>query len=251
MSHGATPPGISNKEESARWVRGMFGRVAHRYDFLNHLLSMHQDRYWRWRTVRRLRSVLENPRVRVLDICCGSGDLMLALERSSPGRILGSDFCHPMLIESRNKIARRRSRAVLFEADALSLPIPDASIELLTVAFGFRNLADYTAGLAEMLRVLAPGGTAAILEFSTPPNRLFRSIYNAYSHRVLPVIGGLLSGSREAYSYLPDSVRKFPGPEDLARQMRDVGFADVSHQLMTGGIVALHTGKRPSYEASG
>jgi demethylmenaquinone methyltransferase/2-methoxy-6-polyprenyl-1,4-benzoquinol methylase len=245
MSGGASPPGVRGKEETSRWVRGMFSRVAHRYDFLNHLLSLNQDRYWRWRTVRRLSPVLENPRARVLDICCGSGDLMLALERASRCRVLGSDFCHPMLVEARNKIARRRSRALLFEADALALPIPNASVDLLTVAFGFRNLADYRAGLAEMLRVLAPGGTAAILEFSTPPNRLFRLVYDAYSRRVLPLIGGFLSGSREAYSYLPDSVSKFPGPERIADDMRHAGFSEVKFELLTGGVVALHTGKRP------
>jgi len=245
MSRGAAPPGVSGKEESARWVRGMFGRVAHRYDFLNHLLSLNQDRYWRWRTVRRLSRLLDNPDVRVLDICCGSGDLMLALEQASRGSILGSDFCHPMLIEARNKILSRHSSAALLEADALSLPIPDASVDLVTVAFGFRNLADYGAGLTEILRVLAPGGTAAILEFSTPPNALFRGVYGAYSRHVLPWIGGILSGSREAYSYLPDSMSKFPGPAKLADQMRQAGFEQVNFQLMTGGIVALHTGIQP------
>jgi len=245
MSRGAAPPGVSGTEQTAQWVRGMFGHVAHRYDFLNHLLSLNQDRYWRWRTVRRLRPALEAPESRILDICCGSGDLLLALERRASGNVIGSDFCHPMLIEARNKVARCGSRSVLFEADALALPIPEDSLTLLTVAFGFRNLADYRAGLAEMLRVLRPGGTAAILEFSTPPNRLFRAFYEFYSHRVLPLIGGIVSGSREAYSYLPDSVSKFPGPDELADQMRQAGFTEVRYELMSGGVVALHTGVRP------
>ena len=239
---GAKPLGARNEQEAARWVRGMFGRVAHRYDLANHLLSFNIDRYWRAHTVSKVRDILERPGARVLDICCGTGDLVLALAKT--GRpVLGSDFCHPMLVAARQKIAQRSTPAVLFESDALRLPLRDASLDLLTVAFGFRNLANYEAGLAEVRRVLRPGGVAAILEFSRPPNPVFAALYNFYSRRILPVIGGAISGSRDAYTYLPESVSKFPDAPELARKMTAAGFSGVDFEYLTGGIVALHLGR--------
>jgi demethylmenaquinone methyltransferase/2-methoxy-6-polyprenyl-1,4-benzoquinol methylase len=242
MTAGTTPDGARSEQEAARWVRGMFGRVAHRYDLANHLLSCNIDRWWRAHTVRRVRHVLERPGARVLDICCGTGDLVLALEKRAAGSIMGSDFCHPMLVSAYGKIAHRRARAVLFESDALNLPLRDGSLDLLTVAFGFRNLANYQTGLAEMRRVLKPGGMAAILEFSQPPNRAFAAVYNFYSRRILPIIGGILSGTRDAYTYLPESVRKFPSASALAEFMGAAGFAEVRYEYLTAGIVALHVG---------
>jgi len=243
---GATPAGAGTEQEAAQWVRGMFGRVAHRYDLANHLLSGNLDRFWRARTVRRVRPILDRPGSRVLDICCGTGDLLLALRSARGGAVLGSDFCHPMLLAAREKIARRRAPAVLFEADALQLPLRDASLDLLTVAFGFRNLANYQAGLAEIGRVLKPGGTAAILEFSQPRNSLFAAVYGFYSRRILPLIGGALTGSGDAYRYLPESIRKFPSAGELAEEMRRSGFREVSYEFLTGGVVALHLGVRES-----
>lgn len=242
---GAAPQGTRSQHEAADWVRRMFGRVAHRYDLANHVLSFNIDRLWRARTVRRVRRILERPEARVLDICCGTGDLMLALEKPGAGiqfPVFGSDFCHPMLVAAREKIERRRARAVLFESDALRLPLRDASLDLLTVAFGFRNLTDYAAGLAEMRRVLRPGGMAAILEFSQPPNAAFAALYSFYSRRILPWIGGVISGSRDAYTYLPESVRRFPGARELADDMRRAGFEEVTYEYLTGGIAALHLG---------
>jgi demethylmenaquinone methyltransferase/2-methoxy-6-polyprenyl-1,4-benzoquinol methylase len=248
---GSTPLGVRGDQdaacgeaEAARWVRGMFGRVAHRYDLANHLLSCNIDRYWRAHTVRRTREILLRSEARVLDICCGTGDLVLALAKEGR-RVLGSDFCHPMLVAAHRKIARRRAPAVLFESDALALPLRHASLDLITVAFGFRNLANYEAGLAEMRRVLGPGGVAAILEFSQPPNAAFASIYNFYARRILPWIGGAISGSRDAYTYLPESVRKFPTAPELAAMMQSAGFTEVSFEYLTGGIVALHIGRIP------
>jgi demethylmenaquinone methyltransferase/2-methoxy-6-polyprenyl-1,4-benzoquinol methylase len=237
---GAAPPGARNEREAAAWVRGMFARVARRYDLANHLLSFNIDRLWRARTVGRVRHILERPGARVLDICCGTGDLTLALARGCRAPVLGSDFCHPMLVAARGKGA-----AGLFEADALRLPLRDASLDLITVAFGFRNLANYGAGLAEMRRVLRPNGMAAILEFSEPPNAVFAALYHLYSRRILPLIGGALSGSRDAYTYLPESVRKFPSPEELADQMRRGGFEQVRYERFTGGIATLHLGVIP------
>jgi len=242
---GTTPEGAGSEQEAARWVRGMFGRIAPRYDLANHLLSGNIDRLWRARVVRRVRHILERPDARVLDICCGTGDLLLALESraAAGGEVLGSDFCHPMLVAAQSKIARRRARASVFESDALSLPIRDGSFDLISVAFGFRNLANYEAGLREMRRILRPGGMAAILEFSQPRSAVFGAVYNFYSQRVLPWIGGALTGSRDAYAYLPASISKFPGPAQLAEDMREAGFAEVRYELLTGGTVALHLGK--------
>jgi demethylmenaquinone methyltransferase/2-methoxy-6-polyprenyl-1,4-benzoquinol methylase len=235
---GTTPAGARSEQEAAAWVRGMFGRIAGRYDLANHLLSGNLDRLWRRRTVRRVRDVLARPDARVLDICCGTGDLTMALGRGGAARVIGSDFCHPMLVE-----ARRKTAAPLFEADALRLPLRDGSLDLVTVAFGFRNLANYEAGLREMRRVLRPGGVAAILEFSQPRNGLFAALYNFYSRRVLPVIGGMLTGAGDAYRYLPASIEKFPDAEALAAAMRTAGFDTVSYEYLTGGSVALHIGR--------
>jgi demethylmenaquinone methyltransferase/2-methoxy-6-polyprenyl-1,4-benzoquinol methylase len=221
----------------------MFGRVAHRYDLANHLLSANIDRYWRNHTVARVRDILKRPESRVLDLACGTGDLLIALEKEAGRRLIGSDFCHPMLTGARTKLQRDRLRSVLVESDALALPFPDASLDLITIAFGYRNLANYHAGLVEMHRVLRPGGVLAILEFSQPPNKNFASLYNWYSRNLLPLIGGAISGSPEAYKYLPESVRKFPDAHELARMMTQTGFEKVTWEHLTFGIAALHIGR--------
>jgi demethylmenaquinone methyltransferase/2-methoxy-6-polyprenyl-1,4-benzoquinol methylase len=218
-------------DDKAVWVQGMFGRIAGRYDLLNHLLSFNLDKRWRARLVKR---VALAPETRALDLCCGTGDVLLALG----GTAFGSDFCHPMLLQAQHK----SPGSPLFEADALSLPLKNNSLDLITCAFGFRNLANYDRGLEEFLRVLKPGGVAAILEFSQPTNRAFGALYGFFSTRMLPWIGGMISGSRDAYSYLPESIKKFPGAEDLAAQMRRAGFQRVEFERMTGGAVALHLG---------
>jgi demethylmenaquinone methyltransferase / 2-methoxy-6-polyprenyl-1,4-benzoquinol methylase len=241
---GSTPEGAANEQAAAQWVRGMFGRIAPRYDLLNHLLSFNLDKRWRARTVARVAEILDRPDARVLDLCCGTGDVALALESRARRPVLASDFCHPMLVESRRKITARGFRTPVFEADALSLPLAGDSLDLITVAFGFRNLANYQRGLEEMLRVLKPGGVAAILEFSQPSNRAFGALYGFFSTRVLPSIGGMISGSPDAYSYLPESIRKFPGADQLALDMLRAGFSRVEFERMTGGAVALHLGRK-------
>jgi demethylmenaquinone methyltransferase/2-methoxy-6-polyprenyl-1,4-benzoquinol methylase len=244
---GTTPRGVTGEPATSRWVRDMFGRIAGRYDFLNHLLSFNLDRRWRARTVECVSSALLRPGARVLDLCCGTGDVLLALERLGrrerpAARVLGSDFCHPMLLQARRKSASRGLASPLFEADALILPLRDAAVDLITIAFGFRNLANYDKGLEEFLRILKPGGVLAILEFSQPASGALAALYGFFSIHLLPRIGGLVSGSPEAYSYLPESIQKFPGPEALAAQMRRAGFGRVEFQRMSGGIVALHVG---------
>lgn len=241
LARGTTPPGASNEEQASRWVRGMFGRVARRYDLLNHLLSFQLDRFWRARTARRVSEVLSRPRARVLDLCCGTGDLLLALAARRGSLVYGADFCHPMLVEAHRKTGRRP--AVVFEADALRLPLADASLDLITVAFGLRNFANYRQGLEELRRVLRPGGMLAILEFSQPPRRILARFYGFYSTRILPRVGGLISGASDAYTYLPDSVSKFPGAEALADEMRAAGYSRVEFERLTFGVVALHIGR--------
>ncbi len=233
--------------QSAFRIREMFARVAPRYDLLNHLLSLNFDRRWRGAVARHFRAVLARPEARVLDLCCGTGDLALALSRVGPATIIGADFCHPMLERAREKFSRQRppGRAPLpTEADALRLPFPDSAFDLVTIAFGFRNLADYDAGLREIFRLLRPGGEVGLLEFSEPQGRLFGPVYRFYFRRVLPLLGGAISGDRAAYTYLPDSVKKFPCPEELAAWMQEVGFHDVSFRRFTGGVVCLLTGRR-------
>ena len=240
MVLGTAPHGAITEQDAARWVRDMFGRIAPRYDLLNHLLSFNLDRAWRRRLIRRVQPVLESPHARALDLCCGTGDVMLAMRRRAQARVYGTDFSHPMLTA-----AHAKGAAQLFEADALKLPLADRSLDLIATAFGFRNFASYAQGLEEMARVLRPGGVAAILEFAPPPATLFGRLHVLYSRLVLPRICGLISGSPEAYEYLPQSVTRFPAPDELATAMRNAGFTVVRYELMTGGIVALHIGTRP------
>ena len=240
---GTTPEGARTEQEASRWVRRMFGQVAPRYDLANHLLSANVDKYWRNHTVKQVADVLLKPGARVLDLACGTGDLLIALERKAGRGLMGSDFCHPMLTGASSKLTRQGLRSVLVESDALALPFADASLDLITISFGYRNLANYRAGLVEMRRVLRPGGALAILEFTNPPNAAFAAVYNWYSRKVLPVLGGVISGTREAYEYLPASVRKFPEAPELAQMMRDAGFAGVEWEYLTFGIAALHIGR--------
>ena len=242
MIQGTTPAGTATEQDASKWVRGMFGRIAHRYDFINHLLSFNIDRRWRRRLVKRVMPILDDPAACVLDLCCGTGDVLVAMGRRAQARIYGSDFCHPMMTAAHAKATRKRVRAGFFESDGLALPLPDHSLDLITIAFGFRNFASYRQGVDEMLRVLRPGGTAAILEFAPPTKTLFGRLHGFYSRTVLPKLGGLISGSREAYEYLPQSVNKFPSPDELAALMREAGFGEVRYELMTGGSVALHIG---------
>ena len=248
---GTRPEGAQTEADASRKVREMFTEIAPRYDFLNHLLSLEMDRVWRARTARRLQPILQRRDARVLDLCCCTGDLAFALAGSGPAQVIGADFSHAMLVRAnaKNKADMRDRKtetaapAGFFEADALRLPFADASFDLVTAAFGFRNLANYESGLREIRRVLKQGGTLAILEFAEPPPGLAGDLYRWYCRKVLPKIGGLLSGNPNAYKYLPASVARFFRPEELASLMTQVGYGSVSFELWTLGAVALHTGK--------
>lgn len=243
---GSRPEGARDEREAAAHVREMFGRIAPRYDLLNHLLSLDIDKTWRRRVAKRFRAVLHNPSAHVLDLCCGTGDLALAFRKEAPigAAIIGSDFVPAMLERARAKAVASGAGVVFLEADALSLPFSDESFDLVSCSFGFRNLANYERGMLEIFRVLKPGGAAAILEFAEPQGKLFGSAYRFYFRQVLPRLGGLISGNGSAYTYLPSSVSKFPNPEGLQGLFRSAGYIDVTFVRWTGGIVALHTARK-------
>lgn len=221
----------------------MFAGIAGRYDLLNHLLSGNIDKRWRRLVARTLESSLVEG-AHVLDVACGTGDLSLVLQGAGEASVVGLDFCRPMLEIARGK-ADAGARPVPFvEGDALRLPFANESFDVVTIAFGLRNLASVEEGLRELRRVLKPAGRIAVLEFSEPVIPGFRALFRFYFTRVLPRIGGLISGSRGAYEYLPDSVSKFPDQKRLAALMREAGFEDVGYRNLTGGIAALHTGAR-------
>ena len=258
-------------------VRSMFDAVAARYDFLNHLLSAGLDRSWREVLSDRVRSMkngreavgggsvprpsrpgrgaeapptagsLPRPLFQILDLCCGTGDQAFSLQGAVRGaRVTGADFSLPMVDLARRKAGRRGGRGPAFlGGDAMRLPFRDGTFDAATVSFGLRNLADYDAGLCEMARVVRPGGGVYVLEFQMPTTPVVRDVYGVYFRRVLPAVGAFISRSPDrAYSYLPDSVMKFPGPDELARKMEGAGLKSVSYELLTFGTVALHCGTK-------
>ena len=249
---GTRPDGAVTETDASTKVREMFTRIAPRYDLLNHLLSLQLDRLWRARAAKFLRPILSRPDALVLDLCCGTGDLAFSLARAGSARIVGADFAHTMLVRAKEKSAALAAGATepiaapvpFLEADAMRLPFADASFDLVTTAFGFRNLSNYEAGLCEIQRVLKPGGTITILEFTEPPDGLLGDLYRWYFCKVLPKIGGLISGESAAYSYLPKSVARFFRPPELASLMTTVGYQSVDYIVWTLGTVALHTAIR-------
>lgn len=238
-----TENGSAPNEHAGR-VREMFGNIAGRYDLLNHLLSANVDKRWRRIVANKVREKLSAPAsARILDVACGTGDLSLTLFETTGAQVVGTDFCRPMLTIAAGKIP---SQIPLIEGDALRLPFRSGSFDAVTIAFGLRNLSSVGEGLAELHRVLKPGGWVAVLEFSTPSNVILRGLYGAYFRGVLPLIGGAISGSLSAYVYLPTSVQSFPDQRRLALLMEQAGYEQVGYQNLTGGIAALHIGRKRS-----
>lgn len=235
-----------NADEAAhaRAVRNMFAGIAGRYDLLNHLLSLNIDKRWRRKVSASLADILERPDAVVLDVACGTGDLSLELNRTGKARIVGTDFCRPMLVRAKEKSSEETREIPYIEGDALQLPFVDSMFDAATIAFGLRNLSNVGSGLAELRRILKPGGQLAVLEFSSPIVPGFGHVFNFYFAHILPRIGGAVSGSRGAYEYLPDSVAKFPDQKRLAALMEKTGFSEVKYTNLTGGIAALHLGTK-------
>lgn len=241
---GTAVAGASEAPLVASAVREMFTSIAPRYDLLNHLLSFNVDRLWWRKAARTFAAVLSRADARALDLCCGTGDMTFALQRTAgnPGaKILGADFSHAMLELAHRKSAGTPLRWV--EADVLNLPFAGAQFDLVTAAFGFRNLADYDAGLREIVRVLRPDGECGILDFGEPRG-LLGMLYRVYFKRVLPIVGTLISGVRGPYAYLPASVERFPAPEQMLERMSRAGFREVSWKPYTFGIAGLYRGKK-------
>ena len=242
------PPNGDGNRERREYVKRMFSDIAPRYDMLNHILALNVDQSWRRRAIRSLQVGRANGGV-YLDLCAGTLDIAahIAREPGFHGQVVGADFAEPML---RAGLGKKGARVHPVAADAVQLPLRDGSIAGAIVAFGIRNVAGLDQCLAEVRRVLVPGGRFVILEFSTPRAPVFAQVYRFYFHHVLPRIGGALSGHPSAYSYLPESVDAFPEEADLARRMRASGFVDTSWKTLMLGIVAIHVGVKPVPEAA-
>jgi demethylmenaquinone methyltransferase/2-methoxy-6-polyprenyl-1,4-benzoquinol methylase len=241
-ARGATPAGTSDERSAAKAVRQMFDEIAPRYDFLNHALSMNVDRLWWRRTARAFSHILSRSDARVLDLCAGTGDMSVAMRavaarQNSSAAILALDFSRQMLQHGLAKFNARKIQPL--EADALRLPLADNSMDLVVSSFGFRNLANYDAGLREIFRVLKPQGEVGILDFSEPGG-LLGKLYGFYFRKVLPKIGTMISGVRGPYEYLPASVQKFPAPQEMLARMESAGFGDMSWTPYTFGIAGLY-----------
>ena len=230
----------TKKEE----VREMFDNIAPKYDLLNHTLSMSIDRVWRRRVVGEVRRAKPG---RILDVATGTGDLAIAMARRIRDvQVLGVDLSEQMLAVARRKIEARGldGRIVLDRGDAERLAVADASVDVATVAFGVRNFGDLGAGLRELARTIKPGGKVVILEFSRPRNRVFRALYEFYSYKILPRIGGLVSRDKRAYEYLPASVGEFPAPEEFMAMMARAGFRNCRARSLSFGIAQIYIGER-------
>ena len=241
---GARTAAEQDQQAASVAVSDMFTSIAPKYDLLNHVLSMNVDRYWWWRTARRFRAILQRKGANVLDLCCGTGDMAFALYREAgvdAASITGVDFSAAMLDRARQKSGSKPMKWI--EADALNMPFANAQFDLVTSAFGFRNLANYDDGLREIHRVLKDGGEVGILDFGEPKG-VIGQFYQFYFRHVLPKVGTFLSGVSGPYAYLPASVSRFPSPEEMQQRMLAAGFRQASFTPYTFGIAGLYWGKK-------
>jgi demethylmenaquinone methyltransferase / 2-methoxy-6-polyprenyl-1,4-benzoquinol methylase len=244
---GARPVGVTTEQAAAANIQQMFDTIAPTYDRANHLLSAGIDRSWWTRTAHLFRPVLQHPETVTLDLCCGTGDMTMALLKHRPrdskaAPILAVDFSHQMLSLGQKKFAGQNILSI--EADALHLPLPNASVDLVTSAFGFRNLANYEEALTEILRVLRPAGQLGILECNQPEG-ITGAVYNIYFKSILPKLGGLITGNATAYSYLNASVERFPRPPRMVELLRNAGFTSPTWTSYTFGVVGLYHATKP------
>ena len=228
--------------QHAKDVREMFSRISPKYDFLNHFLSGNIDKRWRKLVTKKLESILNDKNALVLDVACGTGDLALEIQKNAEAKVIGTDFCRPMLTIAKDKNAAENLTIPYLEADGMNLSFADETFDAVTIAFGLRNFSNWEDGLVELQRILKSGGKLVILEFSAPVIPGFRQLFQLYFTKVLPKIGGVVSGSRGAYEYLSESVARFPDQKGLKKMMLENGFSDVEYKNLTGGIAAIHLG---------
>lgn len=222
----------------------MFAGIAGKYDFLNHFLSVNTDKRWRRLVSKKLADVLAREDALILDVACGTGDLSVELQTSGKAKVVGTDFCRPMLAIAAEKNPKSNTTIPYVEADGMNLSFAGDTFDAVTIAFGLRNFSNWRDGLVELHRILKTGGKLAILEFTTPVVPGFKQLFNLYFTQILPRIGGAVSGSRGAYEYLPDSVSRFPDQKGLVEMMEQTGFEMVEYKNLTGGIAALHVGTK-------
>jgi demethylmenaquinone methyltransferase/2-methoxy-6-polyprenyl-1,4-benzoquinol methylase len=237
---------VAEGADRAPKVREMFSRLAWRYDLINDIMSFGLHRLWKRQTVR---IALAGNSASVLDICCGTGDLCFLAARMGARRVTGLDFTLPMLAVARRRRAAEGPSVEFAEGDALRLPFPDASFHAITVAYGLRNIADPAGALAEMRRVLAPGGQAVILDFGKPENRLAASLYSSFLHTMMPAVGWLFHRDPQTYLYIPASLERYPGQRGVAELMKQAGFVNVRYENRVLGTMGINVGEAPGRES--
>lgn len=233
---------LSYDAERAPKVRQMFSRLAWKYDLVNDIMSFGLHRLWKRQTVDRALGDAAGRSVRVLDLCCGSGDLCFLAEEKGARAVVGADFTLPMLAVARRRRARDGRRSQFVQADALSLPFPDAAFDAITISYGLRNVADLDAALREMRRVLAPGGRAVVLDFGKPDGRVAAALYDTFLHTMMPAVGWLFHGDPQTYLYIPESLERFPAQRGVERMMQAAGFSNVRYENRLLGTMGIHVG---------
>jgi demethylmenaquinone methyltransferase/2-methoxy-6-polyprenyl-1,4-benzoquinol methylase len=236
---------LSYDEKRAPKVREMFSRLAWRYDLVNDIMSFGLHRRWKRQAVS-LALGSAGPKPRVLDLCCGSGDLCFLAEASGAGAVTGADFTLPMLVVARRRKTEGARNSRFVQADALRLPFSDGSFDAVTVSYGLRNIADIETALAEIRRVLAPGGRAVVLDFGKPDNALAGALYQGFLRTMMPAVGWLFHGDPETYLYIPESLKRFPAQRGVERMMKAAGFADVRYENRLLGTMGINIGQTPS-----